>query len=102
MRKVYVKPTGKMVVNKSYQAISIEKEMQKITETKEPIKATSPEMFTERKQGVLPETDIRTDRFEIAREAMDKVSKTQIAKREQAFKTDEKPGEPTQATGEEK
>lgn len=30
--------------------------------------------YTERKDGVLPEYDIRTDRFEIAREAQDRLN----------------------------
>lgn len=31
--------------------------------------------YTEKKDGVKPEYDIRTDRFEIAREAMEKIEK---------------------------
>lgn len=31
--------------------------------------------FTERKDGVLPEYNIRTDRFEVAREAQDRLNK---------------------------
>lgn len=31
--------------------------------------------YTERKDGVLPEYDIRTDRFEVAREAQDRLNK---------------------------
>lgn len=38
--------------------------------------------YTERSEGVRPEYDIRTDRFEIAQEAMDKASKSIRAKRE--------------------
>ena len=40
--------------------------------------------YTERKEGVIPAYDVRTDRFEIAVEAMGKVVKSNIAKREQA------------------
>lgn len=42
-----------------------------------------PTIYTEKKDGVLPEYDIRTDRFEIAVEAMDKINQStanQIAK----------------------
>ena len=39
---------------------------------------------TERKEGVIPAYDVRTDRFEIAIEAMGKVVKSNVAKREQA------------------
>lgn len=86
-------------VNVSYEGETIEKKLQRITQTKEPIEATSPIIFTERDEGVLAETDIRTDRWEIAREAMDAVNKSQIAKRTPMQKQ-EKEGvsEPTQAT----
>lgn len=56
----------------------------------EPIKDGAPIIHTERKDGVLPEHDIRTDRFEIAVEAMDKVAKSIVAKREGRDKPIEK------------
>lgn len=42
-----------------------------------------PIIYTEKKDGVLPEYDIRTDRFEVAIDAMDKINQSaasQIAK----------------------
>lgn len=42
-----------------------------------------PTIYTEKKDGVLPEYDIRTDRFEVAIDAMDKINQSaasQIAK----------------------
>lgn len=42
-----------------------------------------PTIYTEKKDGVQPEFDIRTDRFEVAIEAMDKINQStanQIAK----------------------
>lgn len=42
-----------------------------------------PTIYTEKKDGVLPEHDIRTDRFEVAIEAIDKINQSmanQIAK----------------------
>lgn len=42
-----------------------------------------PTIYTEKRDGVLPEYDIRTDRFEIAIDAIDKINKSaanQIAK----------------------
>ena len=47
----------------------------------EPITDGAPIIFTERKDGVLPEYDIRTDRWDIAITAMDKVNTDKIAKR---------------------
>lgn len=42
-----------------------------------------PTIYTEKKDGVQPEFDIRTDRFEVAIDAMDKINQSmanQIAK----------------------
>lgn len=42
-----------------------------------------PTIYTEKKDGVLPEYDIRTDRFEVAIDAVDKINQSaasQIAK----------------------
>lgn len=38
-------------------------------------------MYSERKDGVLPEFDIRTDKWEIAQKASEVASKSEIAKR---------------------
>ena len=35
-----------------------------------------PTIYTEKKDGVLPEYDIRTDRFEVAIDAIDKINKS--------------------------
>ncbi len=60
----------------------IEWKVERILESKEPIKDGAPEIFTERKEGVIDAYNIRTDRWEIASEAMDVVSKTIAAKRD--------------------
>ena len=44
-------------------------------------------MFTERKEGVVPDYNIRTDRFEEAVAMTDAVSKSRVAKREERGKT---------------
>ena len=49
-----------------------------------PVTISTPLIYTERKEGVIPAYDVRTDRFEIAIEAMGKVVKSNVAKREQA------------------
>lgn len=46
----------------------------RITNNKEPITDSAPLVYTERKDGVLPDYNIRTDRMEKALEAMDRVS----------------------------
>jgi hypothetical protein len=68
-------------VNKTYQGERLEEKIQRIVNNKEPITDGAPIIYTERKEGVQPEHNIRTDRFEIAIDAMDAVSKTYKAKR---------------------
>lgn len=72
-----------IAVNNSYEGERIEQKIARIVNNKEPITDGAPLIYTERKNGVQPEYNIKTDRFEIAIDAMDKVQKTYIAQREQ-------------------
>ena len=73
-------------VNESYEGETIEQKIRRVTQNKEPIKDSAPLIYTDRKDGVKPQTNIRTDRFEIAVEAMDKLSRARIAKRKMSAK----------------
>lgn len=73
----------KLRVNKSDYGETIEQKIQRITSNKEPIKDGAPMIYTDRSSGVQPEYDIRTDRFDLAVENMDKVTKSKLAAREQ-------------------
>lgn len=64
----------------------IEHKVQRMLSNKEPIKDGAPVIFTERKDGVIAAYNIRTDRWEIATEAMDKIVASKLAKREEAAK----------------
>lgn len=61
---------------------SIEEKVERITNNKGPITDAVELIYTERSEGVLPAYDIRTDRFEIAIDAMTAIQKTKIAERE--------------------
>lgn len=65
-----------------FEGESIEREIERLTTEKTPIESVSPQIFTEAKDGVLPEYDIRTDRWDVAMEAMDSVAASYRAKRE--------------------
>lgn len=85
--------------NTTYEGETITQKIRRITVNKEPITDGAPLIYTERKNGVMAEYDIRTDRFEIAIEAMDKVEKAYKAKREERHKPKEDgKTEPVQAT----
>lgn len=96
-----------MKVNKSFEGESIEQKLNRIISNKEPIKDTMPMVYTDRRDGVVPEFDPRRDKFEEMIDARDTVTKNQLAKRNtpdksQDIKPDEKKddGKPesTQAT----
>lgn len=56
---------------------SIEEKLRRLTLTKEPMEVDfTPEIYQERKAGVDPACDIRTDKFEIAQAACDTMSRT--------------------------
>ena len=59
---------------------SIENKVRRITENNEPITDGAPIIYTNRDKGVLPAYNIRTDRWEIAQEAMDAVNQANLAK----------------------
>lgn len=100
-------------VNKSYKGESIEQKINRIVNNKEPIEDSAPIIYTDRKDGVLPDYNIRTDKWDAAIDAMDKVDQKHKQDRLDRLKDktpketpkDEKPkentgGESTQATGE--
>jgi hypothetical protein len=83
MIKYKIRQRTTLKVNNSVEGETIEQKIRRIVENNEPISDTAPIIYTNRKDGVLPAYDIRTDRFDIAIEAMDKVTKTNIAKRDE-------------------
>ena len=86
MKKINIQRYTRLNVYHAVEGESIETKMERITTNKEPIKDGAPIIFTERKDGVKPEYDIRTDRFEIAIDAMTAVDKSNKAKREAGIK----------------
>lgn len=66
---------------------TIEEKVSRITNNNEPINDSSSTYYQERKDGVKPEFNIRTDRFDVAIDAMNLVQKTKIAQREERAKS---------------
>ena len=64
-------------IENTYEAESQIQRLRRIVENKEPIKDEAPTIYTPKNKGVMPEYDIRTDRFEIAREALEKASRAE-------------------------
>lgn len=93
-------PEQRLWVNESVEGESIENKIERMINNREPMSEPGVGLlFTAREDGVLAETDIRTDRFEIAVEAADKIQKSHIAKREERIKnrSEEKKGDDGEA-----
>ena len=79
---------------------SIEEMIRRCTESNEPIEASAPLIYTEEKEGVQAQYDIRTDRFELALDAIDKYQATVAAKAQEAPKEAPKEAPAEAPTGE--
>lgn len=66
----------------TYKGENIEVKVKRITENNEPISDGAPITYTEKKDGVRPEFDIRTDKWQIVQEKMEagNIQKMKIAK----------------------
>lgn len=87
MKKMYnvkVRNISTLKVNEATEGETIEDRLERLTTTDEPIQAESPIIYTERKDGVLPQYDIRTDKWSLANEAADIMSKNRLLRRQAA------------------
>ena len=86
MKKKIVKHTKDMLAVDTVEGEIIEKKMQRIMDEKSPIDDSAPIIYTEKKNGINPAHDVRTDRFDLALEAMEIETKNRIATNEENFK----------------
>lgn len=83
---------------------TIEQKMARIITNNEPITDGAPIIYMERKDGIIPDYDVRTDRWDHAITAMDVNTKTKLAqrdKRQADIKKSDK-AEPTPGTDDKK
>lgn len=75
--------TSKTVIakNVSTEGEMIEQKVERIMTLNEPIQDGAPIIYTERKYGVMPEHDIRTDRFDLALDATGHIARSNTIKR---------------------
>lgn len=100
MKKASRKYTAKFGFLPVSEGESIEQKVRRVVENKEPISDGAPIIYTEKKDGILPQYNIRTDKWEIALDAMDKVQASRIAKSKQYMEQLEKKGEEMENSGE--
>lgn len=73
--------------NESVEGESLEMKIDRFVNNREPITEQGAEMiFMERKEGINRAYNIRTDRFEVAIEATDAITKSINARREEKYK----------------
>lgn len=65
---------------------TLELQIKRIKETNQPIEAGAPTIFTARKDGVIPEYDIRSDKWDRALENMEQVSRNRQEQRAEWLK----------------
>lgn len=99
MYKMMIKSSTLFKVNKSTSGELLEQKIERIITNGEPLKDGAPLIYTDRRDGVQPAYDIRTDRFDIAVDAMDKVTKAKYAKRAEFYKPKEESGDATSGDG---
>ena len=73
MKKVKVKASS-FIKKSLLEGEPIEEKVRRITQNNEPIEDGAPIIYTERKNGVNPAYNIRTDKWEIAQQAMQTVN----------------------------
>ena len=71
---------GRLKSVEIYEGESIETKCARILQNKEPITDTAPIIYTAKEDGVLPAYNIRTDRFDIAIDAYDKITRSSAKK----------------------
>lgn len=66
-------------INKTYKAESLMMKIRRMLANREPIEDEIETVYTNKKDGVLPAYDIRTDRWEVAMEAIGKMQNAEIS-----------------------
>lgn len=90
MKKAIIRNRSSLIINEAEEGESIEEKFARIMENGEGITDGTQPIYTEKSEGVNPAYNIRTDRFEIALEGYDAITRSRIAKSEHAAKEAEK------------
>ena len=81
--------TGRMQSVECFEGETIEEKVNRVVNNNEPITDGAPIIFTEKKDGVLPEYNIRTDRWDVALTAKEKMDQARKAKKEKGVKPED-------------
>ena len=64
----------------TYEGELIEDKVRRLTENREPIKDSAPMVYTKKADGVLPQYNIRTDKWDLVQSKMEAANKQKILK----------------------
>ena len=76
MKRTKVSNYTSLKSTETYEGETIEEKIRRIMLSGEPITDGAPIIYTEKKDGVRPEYDIRTDKWDVALGALDLLDKT--------------------------
>lgn len=84
MKEDRYRNANNLFANETYEGEDIHQKIDRILTTDQPIQEDPnlQKIYTKRKDGVIDALNIRTDKWDLALEAMDNVNKTKIAKAE--------------------
>lgn len=81
MRRIPVFKKMKGIIKiDTYEGELIEDKVKRLTENKEPIKDSAPLVYTKKADGVLPQYNIRTDKWDLVQGKMEAANKQKILK----------------------
>lgn len=81
MRRIPVFKKMKGIIKiDTYEGELIEDKVRRLTENKEPIKDSAPLVYTRKADGVLPQYNIRTDKWDLVQGKMEAANKQKILK----------------------
>lgn len=98
MKNRAIKERTGLSINNSESGERLEDKIERFIENGEGLDNKAPIIYTDRNEGVLASYNIRTDRWDIAVEGMDKVHKTDLAKRDNKAKLEVIKNEPSEGT----
>ena len=75
-----------LTVNQCFKGETIEEKVRRIMHNGEPVTDGAPQIYTEFGEGVVPETNIRADRFDLALDVNDAIQKDLMTKRDAFLK----------------
>lgn len=78
MRHIITPHGGLIKVNNSYDGECIEREIEKVTNGEGQLTVLGAPIYTPKKDGVWPSTNIRTDKIEVAQAAMEVVNQKRM------------------------